>query len=71
MTIRTKPLTEGGSLFNKASGSIRPSTEEYAVGMNNFFLMKELKEYVGRFKWTGLPLGLNQNILETKKEIYY
>ena len=69
MTIRTKPLTEGGSLFNKAGGSIRPSTEEYAVGMNNFFLMKELKEYVGRFKWTGLPLGLNQNILETM--VYY
>jgi len=62
---RTRPLTEGGSIFNQQGKSIRPSTENYAQGLNNFFLMKELKEYVSRFQWNNLPKGLNGNIIET------
>jgi len=71
MTIRTKPLTEGGSLFNLAGSGkqLRASTREYSQGLNNFFLMKELKEYVSRFEWKNLPEGVNSNILETM--LYY
>ena len=69
MTIRTKPLTEKGQLFNLSGGKIRPSAEAYAASLSNFFLMKELKEFVSRFKWNGLPKGLNEKMLETM--VYY
>lgn len=69
--MKTKPLTEGGSLFNLTGSSkqLRSSVNDYANGLSNFFLMKELKEYVGRFAWKNLPEGLNNNILETM--LYY
>lgn len=69
--MRTKPLTERGSIFNHVGGQkiLRQSTGDYAIGMNNFFLMKELKEYVSRFEWKNLPQGVNGNILETM--LYY
>ena len=67
--VKTKPLTEKGSLFNKAGNSLRPSAENYIVGVENFLVMKELKEYVARFEWKGLPKGLNGNIIETM--LYY
>jgi hypothetical protein len=66
---KPKSLTEKGSLFNNQGNTIRPSTERYAEGMNNFLLVKELKEYVSRFLWDGIPIGLNSNILETM--LYY
>jgi hypothetical protein len=69
MSPRTKPLTEGGSVFNLTGGKLRPSAEQYANSLANFFLMKEIKEYLGRFQWDGLPEGLNSNILETM--LYY
>lgn len=69
--IRTKPLTERGSIFNHVGGQkiLRQSTNDYAIGMSKFFLMKELKEYVSRFEWKNLPPGVNANILETM--LYY
>ncbi len=70
MTNRTKPLTEGGSLgFNRTPKSIKHSVMEYQKSLDNFFVQKELNEYVGRFKWEGLPPGLDENILETM--LYY
>jgi len=64
--MKTKPLTEGGSLgFNRGNKTIKPSIRDYHQSLNNFFLQKELSEFVGRFKWTGLPPGLDENILET------
>ena len=68
--MRTKPLTEGGSLgFNQRPKSIKHSINQYHESLNNFFLQKELNEYVGRFKWEGLPSSLDDNILETM--LYY
>lgn len=70
MSTRMKPLTEAGSLnINRKSSILRPSAVRYSQSLNNFFLVKELKEYVNRFKWSGLPPGLNSNIIETL--VYY
>lgn len=71
MAIKNKPLTEGGNLrshvpgFNNKKGSIRPSVLAYSRGLEVAFLNKELMEYVSRFKWEGLPPGLNANLIET------
>ena len=64
--VKTKPLTEKGSLgFNNQTLSMRPSIEQYKIGLNSFFLQKEIGEYNGRFVWEGLPDGIDQHIIET------